>query len=126
MTLQVIYDAAGRVLQWQDTDKFSYADPEDGVSVIKVTSKQWANQSSLKWVRDGKLTDIAPTDEMTEVEKLADAARVKRNRLLKFSDWTQVPDAPVNQQDWATYRQALRDITLQDGFPENINWPTEP
>lgn len=126
MTLQVIYDASGRVLQWQDTDKFSYADPEDGISVIKVTPQQWANQSSLKWVRNGKLTDIAPADEMTEVEKLADAARVKRNHLLKFSDWTQVPDAPVNRQDWATYRQALRDITLQDGFPENINWPTEP
>lgn len=126
MTQQVIYDAAGRVLQWQDTNKFSYAEPQDGVSVIKVTSEQWANQSSLKWVRNGKLTDIAPADEMTETEKLADVARSTRNRLLRSSDWTQVPDAPVNQQDWATYRQALRDITMQDGFPENINWPIKP
>lgn len=126
MTLQVIYDAAGRVLQWQDTDKFSYAEPQDGVSVIKVTPEQWSNQSSLKWVRNGKLTDIAPADEMTETEKLADVARSKRNRLLKFSDWTQVPDSPVDQQAWAAYRQALRDITLQAGFPESIDWPVAP
>lgn len=59
-------------------------------------------------------------------EQLAAHARSKRDALLRSTDWTQVPDAPVNQQDWATYRQALRDITLQDGFPKNINWPVEP
>ena len=50
-------------------------------------------------------------------------ARSKRNTLLAASDWTQVADAPVDQAAWATYRQALRDITAQAGFPENINWP---
>ncbi len=59
-------------------------------------------------------------------EQLSAQARSKRDSLLRATDWTQVPDAPVIQSDWATYRQALRDITLQDGFPENINWPTEP
>lgn len=36
--------------------------------------------------------------------------RAERDRLLKDSDWTQVADAPVNRQEWATYRQALRDF----------------
>ena len=36
--------------------------------------------------------------------------RNHRNRLLAQSDWTQVVDAPVDQQAWATYRQALRDF----------------
>lgn len=36
--------------------------------------------------------------------------RLHRDRLLKESDWTQVADAPVDQQAWATYRQALRDF----------------
>ena len=36
--------------------------------------------------------------------------RAKRNELLAQSDWTQVADAPVDQQAWATYRQALRDF----------------
>ena len=57
---------------------------------------------------------------------LATEARDKRNALLSQSDWTQAADAPVDQTAWATYRQALRDITDQAGFPENIDWPIAP
>lgn len=59
-------------------------------------------------------------------EQLAADARAKRNSLLAASDWTQVADAPVDQAAWATYRQALRDITAQDFFPYTINWPVAP
>jgi len=57
---------------------------------------------------------------------LASEARSKRNALLTASDWTQVADAPVDQSAWATYRQALRDVPDQAGFPDNIDWPTAP
>ena len=57
---------------------------------------------------------------------LATVARNKRDALLSQSDWTQAADAPVDQTAWATYRQALRDITIQAGFPETIDWPTVP
>lgn len=53
----------------------------------------------------------------------------KRISLLQSSDWTQIPNNPLTleqQQAWATYRQALRDITLQPGYPLNIIWPTPP
>lgn len=53
-------------------------------------------------------------------------ARDLRGKLLAASDWTQVPDAPVDQAVWATYRQALRDIPQQEGFPESVVWPTKP
>lgn len=59
-------------------------------------------------------------------EQLAAEARAKRNALLAASDWTQVADAPVDQAAWAAYRQELRDITSQVGFPETINWPVAP
>ena len=52
--------------------------------------------------------------------------RQKRNSLLQQSDWTQVADAPVDQAAWATYRQALRDVTEQEGFPEAVVWPVAP
>jgi hypothetical protein len=52
--------------------------------------------------------------------------REKRNKLLSASDWTQVIDAPVDQAAWATYRQALRDIPQQAGFPITIVWPVKP
>lgn len=51
--------------------------------------------------------------------------RAERNARLAASDWTQLPDAPVDAAAWAIYRQALRDITSQDD-PFNIVWPPEP
>jgi hypothetical protein len=59
-------------------------------------------------------------------EQQAISIRNTRNQLLKDSDWTQIPDATVNKEVWLIYRQALRDITLQEGFPFNITWPTQP
>ena len=53
-------------------------------------------------------------------------ARTLRDSLLVKSDWTQVADAPVDTAAWAAYRQALRDIPAQSGFPDNITWPQEP
>jgi len=66
-----------------------------------------------------------------EVHQLdfADAAnnvRAQRNRLLSESDWTQLTDAPVDAASWASYRQDLRDITAQAGFPWDVKWPLEP
>lgn len=59
-------------------------------------------------------------------EAAAQAFRHNRDRLLAASDWTQVADAPVDAAAWATYRQALRDIPQQEGFPDNITWPEVP
>lgn len=53
----------------------------------------------------------------------------KRNELLLNSDWTQLPNNPLTserQAAWATYRQALRDITEQAGYPLNVIWPQKP
>ena len=58
--------------------------------------------------------------------ELATQARTKRDALLSQSDWKQITDVPVDQAAWATYRQALRDVPAQAGFPENIVWPVAP
>jgi hypothetical protein len=52
--------------------------------------------------------------------------RQQRTEKLKDTDWTQVADAPVDKAAWAAYRQELRDITAQAGFPWNVTWPTQP
>lgn len=53
--------------------------------------------------------------------------RLQRNGLLAASDYTQLADVPItNRAAWATYRQALRDIPAQGGFPESVTWPTPP
>lgn len=52
---------------------------------------------------------------------------MKRQKLLAASDWTQLPDVTLaNKAAWATYRQELRDITTQAGYPTEITWPTPP
>ena len=69
------------------------------------------------------------TAEQREAERLqglADAVRAERDRLLAACDWTQVQDAPVDAAAWATYRQALRDVPEQAGFPEAVEWPVAP
>lgn len=51
--------------------------------------------------------------------------RAQRNSLLLSCDWTQLPDAPVDAQAWAVFRQGLRDVTNQSD-PFEIVWPTPP
>jgi hypothetical protein len=56
----------------------------------------------------------------------AKAVRQTRTEKLKDSDWTQIADSTADKTAWATYRQALRDITAQAGFPWTITWPDAP
>lgn len=49
-----------------------------------------------------------------------------RNAQLALSDWTQLPDSPVNKTAWADYRQALRDLPAQGGLAEEVTIPTQP
>jgi hypothetical protein len=69
--------------------------------------------------------DIAPyIITPPTIEELVASARDKRNSLLASSDWTQLPDVPeAIRLAWAEYRQALRDIPQQEGFPQTIVWP---
>lgn len=56
-----------------------------------------------------------------------EVARDTRNALLAATDWAQAADVPQATKDkWAPYRQALRDVPQQPGFPENIQWPVKP
>lgn len=87
----------------------------DGVEEI---NGQWFTKFS---VADMDADAIAAVDASQ-----ADSVRAERNRKLTASDWTQVADAPVDQTAWAAYRQALRDVPTQVGFPNEVTWPTEP
>lgn len=51
----------------------------------------------------------------------------RREAELRDSDWTQLPDVPQATKDlWAPYRQALRDITEQAGYPHEVTFPVKP
>jgi hypothetical protein len=56
-------------------------------------------------------------------------ARARRDTQLRSCDWTQVADAPLTDAQraaWQSYRQALRNIPDQPGFPAQIQWPKVP
>lgn len=60
-------------------------------------------------------------------DELAKEIRVKRNILLSQSDWTQLQDAKLadeQRQIWQNYRQLLRDIPQQINFPKQVAWPS--
>lgn len=72
---------------------------------------------------------ITPLEEPELSERVAAAAslvRAMRTQKLQQSDWTQLADAPVDSAVWAAYRQALRDVPAQAGFPHAVEWPKEP
>jgi hypothetical protein len=63
-----------------------------------------------------------------EIPGAAEAAvRAERDALLSACDWTQLPDVPGETAAmWQAYRQALRDVTEQPGFPQAVVWPVAP
>lgn len=78
-------------------------------------------------VRTGETIEREMTpEEVAALAPTVSEARAQRNALLAASDWSQLPDAPVDQAAWAAYRQALRDVPGQADFPANIAWPQKP
>lgn len=73
---------------------------------------------------DGKWTQVWRVIDLPEDQATANV-RAKRNQLLTDSDWTQLSDSPVDKTAWATYRQQLRDLPAQNGFPY-VKIPTSP
>ena len=59
-------------------------------------------------------------------ESLSVSVRIERNAKLAETDWTQLADSSANKVTWATYRQALRDVPAQAGFPWTITYPDKP
>ena len=90
-----------------------------------------ATEGSIGWsYSDGVFLPPATLDE----EK-AKEIRLERGRLLSQSDWATTRAVDQNAADglgiqvpqvWLDYRQALRDITAQEGFPNTITWPAKP
>lgn len=109
-----------------------------GGTVYQYSQAAGVEQVEGKWYTKHILGPVfTDTEEATAAEQeaaykaskdaeQAKSVRTSRSDKLKECDWTQVADAPVDKAAWATYRQALRDVTQQSGFPWTITWPTQP
>ena len=91
----------------------------DGL-IRKATAEELASILEFEQI---SLRDTAAT--------LAYFSRAQRNKLLADSDWVELPTAIARltgeqYSSWMTYRQALRDVPAQEGFPNTITWPIQP
>lgn len=101
--------------------------PQPQTTRYQFVARQGVIQmSDGKWYRNYVAIDMADEAKAALDEQQAKSVREDRNRRLAACDWTQLADAPVDDLAWATYRQALRDIPAQAGFPWTVEWPTEP
>jgi len=93
-------------------------DPEPHNNETAVDEETGETYETGRWV-------IGFTVVNKPQDQAEDAVRNQRNRLLADTDWMALSDNTMTPE-WATYRQALRDITEQTGFPYSVNWPTKP
>jgi len=75
----------------------------------------------LAWLAEGNTPEPVPTEPTTW-----ESIRIKRDQLIRESDWTMIPGATVDQAQWAAYRQILRDLPQTYTNPEDVVWPAKP
>jgi nitrate reductase alpha subunit len=113
--------------EYQDPPQYDaeFQEAKEITPVLNGTVAIQAWEIIEKYTAEEKAEYITKRDADRLVAQKA-GIRAERNAKLSSSDWTQVADAPVDKQAWATYRQALRDITTQTSFPWDVQWPTQP
>ena len=132
--IKVLIDQTNRICEIVQSEEntfpvasaFRWIDGPDDVTYKHIFDDKYGfikpKPSEFHYLKNGVWVE----DTQKKITTLEREYRSERDRLLKISDWTQVPDSPVDQQPWADYRQALRDVPQQTGFPTDINWPTKP
>ena len=100
-----------------------------GVERVTAATAPDSDSRTHTLERSCSLIDGAWTEVWTESQRESAVAakniRDQRNQLLAETDWTQLSDSSV-ASTWTTYRQELRDVPAQDGFPYSVTWPTKP
>lgn len=88
----------------------------------------WCNSNNAMIVDRGDYYEVVPVPEPTN-EELARNIRNIRDAKLSETDYLVVPDYPISEENLTevkTYRQALRDVPEQAGFPKDVIWPDVP
>lgn len=115
---------------WVPNNGTSYLSGQELEDAIQALYPSWEveQKQNIANLAGGEVIQSL-VEPATPTISAADQARMTRNHLLYLSDWTQIPNNSLTtekQTAWETYRQALRDITNQAGFPDSINWPVAP
>lgn len=106
-------------------DRINTYIPGDAISITAERHAElMAAQTAGKIIKPGRGGKPCASAPVASQDDLAAAVRARRDALLAASDWTQGKDIPDSISNaWAGYRQALRDIPQQEGFPASVSWP---
>lgn len=92
-----------------------------------INSRVQTLSSDVQFI-DGKWKQVWSVSNLPE-DIASENVRTQRDKMLEKTDWmvirSQETGTPVSS-NWSSYRQALRDITAQQGFPYQVNWPVKP
>ena len=101
--------------------------PQPALTHYQIAAMQGVvQQADGHWYTNWVAIDMDADAKAAADARQSEAVRQDRNARLAASDWTQLADAPVDDLAWATYRQALRDVPNQAGFPWSVVWPNTP
>lgn len=104
-----------------------FESPTPTTTRYQVAFKDGVEQDSQgRWLWKWSISEMSDEAKAAKDAEQAKNIRSDRDKRLSDTDWTQVADAPVDKAVWATYRQALRDVPAQAGFPYDITWPSKP
>lgn len=98
-------------------------DPDRYIPKWNSETMSWDMEDHPIWIDQNRLPSL---------EQETEGVREYRNNQLFVTDWTQLPDAPISEAkkaEFVTYRQELRDVTIQDNFDgtfDSVVWPTRP
>ena len=117
LTEEIINDFGGDVV---------FEGPQAQPTRYQISFRDGVEQIDGKWYTKYSVADMDAEAIAAKDAEQAKAVRADRNKRLADSDWTQLIDAPVDRQAWLVYRQELRDISSQPGFPWDVQWPDTP
>ena len=100
--------------------------PQAQPTRYQVAFRDGVQQIDGQWYTKYSVVDMDAETIAAKDAEQAKSVRDQRNTKLAECDWTQLADAPVDQAAWSTYRQVLRDVPTQSGFPWEVQWPDQP
>jgi hypothetical protein len=103
-----------------------FESPTPTTTRYQTAYKDGVEFKNNKWMWKWSFSEMDADAKESLDATQAKSVREQRNKLIAECDWTQVADSPVDKEAWATYRQALRDVPQQAGFPWEVNWPESP
>ena len=125
MNTYTLYNSDGEITGYFCGDAEALAlNVSEGISTIE------GEYSHLKYkIVDGAAVEKTSEEKLKPLDEAWAELRTARNILLSDCDWTQANDSPftdAKKAEWATYRQALRDLAANTSDPRNPTWPTKP